>query len=114
MEEKDNLAIIQKALEDELLNSIIKTMESYDTKIKEIFLTIEELQEIMIMQLDEAKRMQDNFTGLEIDAKISKAIEEFENQMKANQKKQKNNDNSLIVYSSIAIFFLIIGLIIKG
>jgi len=114
MQEKDNLAILQKALEDELLSQIISKMDLYDVKITEIFTTLSDLEEIMIMQLDEAKKIQGNFTELEIDAKISKAMEEFENEIKTTQKVQKSKNTNLIVYFLIAIIFLLAGLVIKN
>jgi len=114
MTEKDNLTVLQNALEDELLLQITKKMDLYDKKINEIFLTLEELQEIMILQIDEAKKIQNNFTELEIDAKISKAMEEFEYEIKRTQKIQKNKNSNLTIYFLIAIVFLILGLIIKA
>ena len=114
MIEKDNLAILQEALQDELLNQIITKIDLYGEKINEIFSTIEELEEILILQIDESKKIQNNFTELEIDAKISRAIEEMEQEFQKKYKDIKGKNNSYIGYFLIGIVFLFIGLLLRG
>lgn len=113
MIKKDNLAILQEALQDELLNQIITKIDLYGEKINEIFSTIEELEEILILQIDESKRIQNNFTELEIDAKISRAIEEMEQEFQKKYKDIKGKNNSYIGYFLIGIVFLFIGLLLR-
>ena len=116
MVEKDNLAILQEALQDELLNQIITKIDVYGEKINEIFTTIEELEEILLLQIDESKKIQNNFTELEIDAKISRAMEEMEQGIKKRYKGIKGikgKNNSFIGYFLISIVFLFIGLLLR-
>lgn len=113
MAEKDNLAILQEALQDELLNQIITKIDLYGEKINEIFSTIEELEEILLLQIDESKKIQNNFTELEIDAKISRAMEEMEQEIKKKYKDIKGKNNSYLGYFFISLVFLSIVLILK-
>ena len=114
MTEKDNLAILQEALQDELLNQIITKIDLYGEKINEIFSTIEELEEILILQVDESKRIQNSFTELEVDAKISRAMEEFEQEIQKKYKNIRTKNNSFLGYLLIGIVFLFIGLLLRG
>ena len=74
----DNLLVLQKALEQELLNDVVTKLDLYELKINEVFSNISELQDIMLLQIDENRKASNNLTQIEIDAKISKALEEFE------------------------------------
>ena len=98
----DNLLALQKALEQELLNEVVTKLDLYEIKINEVFSNISELQDIMLLQIDENKKASNNLTQIEIDAKISKALEEFE----ISKPSQKNESSSFMIYFLIAVVFL--------
>ena len=105
----DNLQVLQKALEQELLNEVVTKLDLYEIKINEVFSNISELQDIMLLQIDENRKASNNLTQLEIDAKISKALEEFE----ISKPRQKNESSSFMIYFLIAVVFLGVGYFIK-
>jgi len=105
----DNLLVLQKALEQELLNEVVTKLDLYEIKINEVFSNISELQDIMLLQIDENKKASNNLTQIEIDAKISKALEEFE----ISKPSEKNESSSFIIYLLIAVVFLGVGYFIK-
>lgn len=105
----DNLLVLQKALEQELLNDVVTKLDLYEIKINEVFSNISELQDIMLLQIDENKKASNNLTQIEIDAKISKALEEFE----ISKPSQKNESSSFMIYFLIAVVFLGVGYFIK-
>lgn len=106
----DNLLVLQKALEQELLNDVVTKLDLYELKINEVFSNISELQDIMLLQIDENRKASNNLTQIEIDAKISKALlEEFE----ISKPSKKNESSSFMIYFLIAVVFLGVGYFIK-
>ncbi len=106
----DNLLVLQKALEQELLNEVVAKLDLYEIKINEVFSNISELQDIMLLQIDENKKASNNLTQIEIDARISKSLHEFGISKDENEDKKSG---SFFTYILIAIVFLGVGYFIK-
>ncbi len=106
----DNLLVLQKALEQELLNEVVAKLDLYEIKINEVFSNISELQDIMLLQIDENKKASNNLTQIEIDARIAKSLEEFGISKSENEDKKSG---SFFIYFLIAVVFLGVGYFIK-
>ena len=110
---KGNLEVLHEAFGDEIIKQVVSKLDNYESKIKDIFKTIEELQEMILLQANEQKAKLNSQSELEINARISKSMEEFELQFEKmlNDKKTKNNNK--FVYLMIVIAFLLFALFLK-
>ena len=110
---KGNLEVLHEALGDEIIKQVVSKLDNYESKIKDIFKIIEELQEMILLQASEQKAKLSSQSELEINARISKSMEEFELQFEKmlNDKKTKNNNK--FVYLMIVIAFLLFALFLK-
>ena len=108
---EQNLQLIANSLQAEMAKDFLKQTENYDNKFKEIFDSLYETQELLLLSLDESKKASMNLSQIEIDARISKTLEDFEFTKKSVNK--ENNQSSLLPYIGIAILFLAIGYFIK-
>ena len=110
---KGNLEVLHEAFGDEIIKHVVSKLDNYESKIKDIFKIIEELQEMILLQANEQKAKLNSQSELEINARISKSMEEFELQFEKmlNDKKTKNNNK--FVYLMIVIAFLLFALFLK-
>ena len=110
---KGNLEVLHEAFGDEIIKQVVSKLDNYESKIKDIFEIIEELQEMILLQASEQKAKLNSQSELEINARISKSMEEFELQFEKmlNDKKTKNNNK--FVYLMIVIAFLLFALFLK-
>lgn len=110
---KGNLEVLHEAFGDEIIKQVVSKLDNYESKIKDIFEIMEELQEIILLQASEQKAKLNSQSELEINARISKSMEEFELQFEKmlNDKKTKNNNK--FVYLMIVIAFLLFALFLK-
>ena len=110
---KGNLEVLHEAFGDEIIKQVVSKLDNYESKIKDIFKIIEELQEMILLQASEQKAKLKSQSELEINARISKSMEEFELQFEKmlNDKKTKNNNK--FVYLMIVIAFLLFALFLK-
>ncbi|WP_157278559.1 hypothetical protein [Aliarcobacter butzleri] len=108
---EQNLQLIANSLQAEMAKDFLKQTENYDNKFKEIFDSLYETQELLLLSLDESKKASMNLSQIEIDARISKALEDFEFTKKSVNK--ESNQSSLLPYIGIAILSLSIGYFVK-
>lgn len=108
---EQNLQLIANSLQAEMAKDFLKQTENYDNKFKEIFDSLYETQELLLLSLDESKKASMNLSQIEIDARISKTLEDFEFTKKTVNK--ENNQSSLLPYIGIALLFLAIGYFVK-
>ena len=108
---EQNLQLIANSLQAEMAKDFLKQTENYDNKFKEIFDSLYETQELLLLSLDESKKASMNLSQIEIDARISKTLEDFEFIKKSVNK--ESNQSSLLPYIGIAILFLAIGYFVK-
>ena len=108
---EQNLQLIANSLQAEMAKDFLKQTENYDNKFKEIFDSLYETQELLLLSLDESKKASMNLSQIEIDARISKTLEDFEFTKKSVNK--ESNQSSLLPYIGIAILFLAIGYLVK-
>ena len=50
---KGNLEVLHEAFGDEIIKQVVSKLDIYESKIKDIFKIIEELQEIILLQASE-------------------------------------------------------------
>ncbi|MCT7514222.1 hypothetical protein [Aliarcobacter cryaerophilus] len=108
---EQNLQLIANSLQAEMAKDFLKQTENYDNKFKEIFDSLYETQELLLLSLDESKKASMNLSQIEIDARISKTLEDFEFTKKSVNK--ESNQSSLLPYIAIAVLFLAIGYFVK-
>ena len=108
---EQNLQLIANSLQAEMAKDFLKQTENYDNKFKEIFDSLYETQELLLLSLDESKKASMNLSQIEIDARISKTLEDFEFTKKSVNK--ESNQGNLLPYIGIAILFLAIGYFVK-
>ena len=108
---EQNLQLIANSLQAEMAKDFLKQTENYDNKFKEIFDSLYETQELLLLSLDESKKASMNLSQIEIDARISKTLEDFEFTKKSVNK--ESNQSSLLSYIAIAVLFLAIGYFVK-
>ncbi len=109
-QKEQNLELIAKALQSQLANEFVEKTALYDKKFKEIFDDLYETQELLLLSIEENKKASLNLSQIEIDARISKTLEEFE----FTKKSPRNETNhSWLPYIFIAAIFLGIGYFIK-
>ena len=110
---KGNLEVLHEAFGDEIIKQVVSKLDIYESKIKDIFEIMEELQEIILLQASEQKAKLNSQSELEINAKISKSMEEFESQFEKILNNKKVKSNNTFVYLVIVIVFLLFALFIK-
>ncbi|MCT7589036.1 hypothetical protein [Aliarcobacter butzleri] len=108
---QENLELIATALQTQLVKEFIDKTALYDEKFIEIFDSLYETQELLLLSLDESKKASMNLSQIEIDARISKTLEDFEFTKKSVNK--ENNQSSWLPYIGIALLFLAIGYFVK-
>ena len=108
---QENLELIATALQTQFVKEFIDKTALYDEKFIEIFDSLYETQELLLLSLDESKKASMNLSQIEIDARISKTLEDFEFTKKSVNK--ESNQSSLLPYICIAILFLAIGYFVK-
>lgn len=101
-----NLDLIAAALQNQLITDFIDKTTLYDKKFDEIFNDLNETQELLLLSIDESKKTSLNLSQIEIDARISKAFQEFGFKNEENVVKKDNNN---WIYLGIAILFFTIG-----
>ena len=110
---KGNLEVLGEALGDEIIKQVVSKLDIYESKIKDIFEIMEELKEIIILQASEQKAKSNSQSELEINARISKSMEEFELQFEKMLNSNKTKNNNKVVYLMIVIAFLLFALFFK-
>ena len=110
---KGNLEVLHEAFGDEIIKQVVSKLDNYESKIKDIFKIIEELQEMILLQASEQKAKLNSQSELEINARISKSMEEFELEFEKMLNNQKIKNNNKFVYLMIVIAFLLFALFFK-
>ena len=110
---KGNLEVLHEALGDEIIKQVVSKLDIYESKIKDIFEIMEELQEIILLQASEQKAKLNSQSELEISARISKSMEEFELEFEKMLNSNKTKNNNKVVYLMIVIAFLLFALFFK-
>ena len=110
---KGNLEVLHEAFGDEIIKQVVSKLDNYESKIKDIFKIIEELQEMILLQASEQKAKLNSQSELEINARISKSMEEFELEFEKMLNNQKIKNNNKFVYLMIVIAFLLFALFLK-
>ena len=110
---KGNLEVLHEAFGDEIIKQVVSKLDNYESKIKDIFKIIEELQEMILLQANEQKAKLNSQSELEINARISKSMEEFELEFEKMLNNQKIKNNNKFVYLMIVIAFLLFALFFK-
>ena len=67
---KGNLEVLGEALGDEIIKQVVSKLDIYESKIKDIFEIMEELQEIILLQASEQKAKLNSQSELETGARI--------------------------------------------
>lgn len=105
-----NLDLIAAALQNQLITDFIDKTALYDKKFDEIFNDLNETQELLLLSIDESKKTSLNLSQIEIDARISKALQEFGF---SNDGTETKKSGGFLIYIFVAIIFLTIGYFIK-
>ncbi|MCT7908742.1 hypothetical protein N5915_04145 [Arcobacter lacus] len=108
---QENLELIATALQTQLVKEFIDKTALYDEKFIEIFDSLYETQELLLLSLDESKKASMNLSQIEIDARISKTLEDFE--FTKNTQNHETTQNNWLPYIIIAVIFLAIGYFVK-
>ncbi|MCT7566050.1 hypothetical protein N5T96_06820 [Aliarcobacter butzleri] len=109
-QKEQNIQLIADELQATLIRDFAEKTEMYEKKFTEIFELISDTQELLIASFDESKKANLNLTKIELDARISRALEEFEFDK---SKKINKSETNWLLYISIATIFLMIGYFIK-
>lgn len=107
---QENLELIAKALQTQLARDFIEKTALYDEKFTEIFDNLSEIQELLLLNVEESKKASLNLSQIEIDARISKSLQEFGLSNEANEVKK---DGNFFIYILIAAIFLAVGYFTK-
>ena len=107
---QENLDLIANALQTQLAKDFIDKTVLYDEKFTEIFENLSDIQELLLLSFEENKKASLNLSQLEIDAKISKSLQEFGISKDENEDRKSGG---FFIYILIAIVFLGIGYFIK-
>lgn len=111
---EQNIKLITQALQEEIIKDFAERTELYDKKFIEIFDNLASTQELLLLYIEENKKASLTLSQLEIDARISKALEDFEFTNKQLEKRNKeSNQSSWLPYIGVAVLFLVIGYFIK-
>lgn len=103
---QENLELIATALETQLAKEFVDKTVLYDEKFIEIFDNLSEIQELFLLSFEETKKASLNLSQIEIDARISKSLQEFG---LSNEKNVAKKDGYFFIYILIAVVFLGIG-----
>lgn len=107
-QKSENLELIANALQQQLVKDFIEKTELYDKKFMEIFESLSETQELLLLTLEENKKASLNLSQIELDARISRTLEDFEFSKKSLNKKK--NEMGWIPYLAV-VFFLFLGIV---
>ena len=107
---EENLQLIATALQAQLAKDFIEKTASYDEKFIEIFKHLNEIQELLLLNVEESKKASLNLSQIEIDARISKSLQEFGLSKEENEVKKYGN---FFIYILIAALFLGVGYFAK-
>lgn len=107
---QENIDILVTALQQELSKEFIDKTNQYDSKFAEIFDDLSEIQELLLLTLEEGKKASLSLSQIEIDARISKSLEEFGISKTENEDEKKGG---FFIYILIAVVFLGVGYFIK-
>ncbi len=107
---QENLELIATALQTQLVKEFIDKTALYDEKFIEIFDSLYETQELLLLSLDESKKASMNLSQIEIDARIAKSLQEFSISKNEDENEKKI---SFFIYILIAVIFVCIGYFIK-
>lgn len=105
LNQDENIKMVAAKLKSSLIKDFIQKTEIYDKQITELFQSLTETQELLSLSIDEQKKATFSLSKIEIDARISKALEEFEFDDKTSKK--ANNSSNWSVYILIAIGILV-------
>lgn len=108
---QENLELIASALQTQLAQEFIDKTVLYDEKFMEIFDNLSEIQELLLLNFEESKKASLNLSQIEIAARISKTLEDFE--FTKNTQNHETTQNNWLPYIIIAVIFLSIGYFIK-
>ena len=103
---QENLDLIATALQTQLAKDFIDKTVLYDEKFVEIFDNLSEIQELLLLNFEESKKASLNLSQIEIDARISKSLQEFGLSSEENVTKK---DGNFFIYILIATLFLGMG-----
>lgn len=102
---QENLELIVSALQTQLAQEFIDKTVLYDEKFMEIFDNLSEIQELLLLNFEESKKASLNLSQIEIDARISKTLEDFEFTKKSIN--ENKNSGSLFTYIIFVAIFLV-------
>ncbi len=100
---QENLDLIASALQTQLARDFIDKTALYDEKFIEIFDNLSEIQELLLLSVEEGKKASLNLSQIEIDARISKSLQEFGISKDENYEEKKSN---LWMYVFVTVIFL--------
>lgn len=100
---QENLDLIATALQTQLAKDFIDKTALYEEKFIEIFDNLSEIQELLLLSVEEGKKASLNLSQIEIDARISKSLQEFGISKDENFEEKKSN---LWIYIFVAVIFL--------
>ena len=100
-------------LKKEAIKTLQNAGEEYKKQFEDTVRKMEELQEIILLQASEQKAKLNSQSELEINARISKSMEEFELEFEKMLNNQKIKNNNKFVYLMIVIAFLLFALFFK-
>lgn len=110
---QENLDLIANALQTQLAIDFIDKTVLYDKKFTEIFENLSDIQELLLSSFDENQKASLNLSQIEIDARISKSLQEFGISKDENEDRKNRKSGGFFIYILIAIVFLGIGYFIK-
>lgn len=102
---QENLDLIASTLQTQLAIDFIDKTVLYDEKFTEIFENLSDIQELLLLSLEENKKASLNLSQIEIDARISKSLEDFGISKNGNEDKKKG---------SFWIYVFIVAILIIG
>ena len=100
---QENLDLIASALQTQLARDFIDKTALYDEKFIEIFDNLSEIQELLLLNFEESKKASLNLSQIEIDARISKSLQEFGISKGEDYEEKKSN---LWMYIFVVVIFL--------
>ena len=100
---QEYLDLIASALQTQLARDFIDKTALYDEKFIEIFDNLSEIQELLLLNFEESKKASLNLSQIEIDARISKSLQEFGISKGEDYEEKKSN---LWMYIFVVVIFL--------
>lgn len=107
---QENLDLIANALQTQLARDFIDKTALYDEKFTEIFDNLAEIQELLLLNFEESKKASLNLSQIEIDARISKSLQEFG---LSKEESEVKKDGNFFIYILMAAIFLGVGYFAK-